>query len=83
MARPDKVLTMTEPPENGIYYTAKEVINTLGIEKHTLYRHIYSGKIKAKKIRGEWRIYEKSMTDETPQTFKTFKTFKTPKAKGK
>ena len=45
------------------YYTVDEASNKIGVHTKTVRRYIYSGKIKALKIGGQWRISEDDLSD--------------------
>lgn len=40
------------------YYTVDEAANKIGVHSKTIRRYIYSGKLAAQKIAGQWRVYE-------------------------
>jgi len=43
------------------YYTIEEVSQKLDVHTKTIRRYIYSGKIQALKVGGQWRIYEDAL----------------------
>ncbi|MCT4634373.1 MAG: helix-turn-helix domain-containing protein [Firmicutes bacterium] len=43
------------------YYTVDETAEKLGVHSKTIRRYIYSGKIGAQKVAGQWRIYGESI----------------------
>lgn len=45
------------------YYTVEEVADKIGVHTKTIRRYIYSGKLSAKKIAGQWRITEVELND--------------------
>lgn len=45
------------------YYTVEEVADKIGVHTKTIRRYIYSGKLSAKKIAGQWRITEDELND--------------------
>ena len=61
--RPRKELsgTITEEPENGVYYTVDEVVELLGVHRNTVQARLKDGTLKGKKLSGTWRIYKDSL----------------------
>jgi excisionase family DNA binding protein len=45
------------------YYTVDEVADKIGVHTKTIRRYIYSGKLSAQKIGGQWRVTEESLND--------------------
>ena len=45
------------------YFTVEEAAQRIGVHTKTVRRYIYSGKIKALKIGGQWRISEEDLND--------------------
>jgi len=45
------------------YYTIDQVADKVGVHTKTIRRHIYSGKLSAKKIGGQWRVTEENLND--------------------
>lgn len=45
------------------YYTIEEVAEKLAVHPKTIRRYIYSGKIQALKVGGQWRILESALED--------------------
>lgn len=61
--RPRKNLigTISQDPENGIYYTVEEVANLLGVHVRTVQARLRDGTLKGKKLSGVWKIYKDSI----------------------
>lgn len=60
---PEKLQTTT-PPKNGKYYTVPEVVEILGIHRHTLQSLLRNGTLKGKIIGGRWHIYKEALYKE-------------------
>lgn len=45
------------------YFTVDEVADKLGVHTKTVRRYIYSGKLSAQKIGGQWRVTESALAD--------------------
>lgn len=45
------------------YYTVEETATKIGVHTKTVRRYIYSGKIKALKLGGQWRIAEEDLNE--------------------
>lgn len=43
------------------YFTVDEVAEKIGVHTKTVRRYIYSGKISAQKIAGQWRVTEEAL----------------------
>lgn len=56
---------------NNPYYSVDEVANKLEVHAKTIRRYIYSGKISAKKIGGQWRIYQTDLDEYISSTTRT------------
>lgn len=48
---------------DNIFYTVDEAAEKIGVHTKTIRRYIYSGKIKALKIGGQWRISEEDLSE--------------------
>ena len=48
---------------NKNYYTVDEVADKIGVHTKTIRRYIYSGKLSAKKIDGQWRVTEEALDE--------------------
>lgn len=61
--RPRKQLSgaITQEPANGLYYTVDEVMEILGVHRHTVQARLRDGTLKGKKLSGVWRIYKDSL----------------------
>lgn len=44
------------------YFTVDQVAEKLGVHTKTIRRYIYSGKLSAQKIGGQWRVTEEALT---------------------
>ena len=53
---------------NTNYYTVDEIALKLEVHSKTIRRYIYSGKISAKKIGGQWRIYQENLDEYISST---------------
>lgn len=43
------------------YYTVDETADKIGVHSKTIRRYIYSGKLSAIKVAGQWRVYEEAI----------------------
>lgn len=61
--RPRKNLhcRITQEPANGVYYTADEAAELLGVHVRTVQARLRDGTLKGKKLYGSWRIYKASL----------------------
>lgn len=61
--RPRKQLSgaISQEPANGLYYTVDEVMEILGVHRHTVQARLRDGTLKGKKLSGVWRIYKDSL----------------------
>ncbi|MBN2897842.1 MAG: helix-turn-helix domain-containing protein [Clostridia bacterium] len=45
------------------YYTVEEAAGKIGVHTKTIRRYIYSGKLSAKKIAGQWRVSDEALEE--------------------
>lgn len=46
-----------------IYFTIEEAAEKIGVHPKTIRRYIYSGKLAAQKIGGQWRVYQSAINE--------------------